>query len=210
MTTTTTSPAAPSPVNEHVHRDRQDWWVPIFRGGWLMIAGAFALVLPPTSGFALALLFAATVFISAGVLLTNGVALRSPLPITQGVLSLGAAAVVALLPQARWQEMVLVIGAWSIAMGAIDVLMLRRHHHVRGRAFLAGAGSLGIIAGVLCIGGVRFNDPLPLWSFGLMALLAGGALVGYGMRRRRRSGHVSAVNAAHRDEERRFEDAHPA
>ena len=48
-----------------------------------------------------------------------------------------------------------------------------------------------------------FAEYLPVSAFGLLAVLSGGALIGYGMRRRRRKGRVSAETSAHRDEEHR-------
>ena len=208
MTSPTTT-AVPLPGrevrHEHAHRDRQDWWVPIFRGGWLLIVGAFALYSPPTTLFALSMFFATAIFISAGVLLTNGIALRSSLPIAQGILSMGIAAIVAFTPQSSWQVIVFAVALWAIAMGVIDIMVVRRHHHVRGHSFLLAAGAISIVAGLLGLAAPAFA--LPVSAFGVLALIAGGSLVGFGMRRRRRSGHTSAASSAHRDEEHR-EHAH--
>lgn len=179
--------------------------MPIFRGGWLVIVGAFALYSPPTTLFALSLFFATAIFISAGVLLTNGFALRSSLPIAQGVLSMGIAAIVAFTPHSYWSVIVVAVALWAIAMGVIDIMMVRRHHHIRGRSFLLAAGAVSIVGGLLGLAASALA--LPVSAFGVLALIAGGSLVGYGMRRRRRSGHTSAANAAHRDEEHR-EHAH--
>lgn len=187
----------------HAHRDAQDWWVPIFRGGWLMIVGLFALYSPPTSLFAVSLLFATAAFISAGVLLTNGFSMRSPMAIGQGVLSMAVAASVAFMPRSMWMLVVLSVALWAIAMGAIDILVANRHAHLRGRSFIAAAGMVSIVGGALGLAAPRFSEYLPVSAFGLLAVLAGGALVGYGLRRRRRKGRVSAETSAHRDEEHR-------
>lgn len=187
----------------HAHRDAQDWWVPIFRGGWLMIVGLFALYSPPTSLFAVSLLFATAAFVSAGVLLTNGVMMRSTMAIAQGVLSMAVAAAVAFMPRDMWQVVVLAVALWAIAMGVIDILVANRHAHFRGRSFIAAAGMVAIVGGVLGLAAPRFAEYLPVSAFGLLAVLSGGALIGYGLRRRRRKGRVSAETSAHRDEERR-------
>lgn len=186
----------------------------IFRGGWLIIVGAFALFSPPISLFALAMFFATAVFISAGVLLTNGAALRSPLPIAQGMLSLAVAATVAFLPRESWQTIVVAISLWAIAMGAVDILSIARHRKVRGRSYLYTAAAVSIAGGVLGLVVIAlgpsvvtwFFAAIPVGSFGILALIAGGSLIGYGLRRRRRKGPVAAANAAHSDEERRSND----
>lgn len=191
--------------NAHnAHRDAQDWWVPILRGGWLMIVGLFALYSPPTSLFAISLLFATAAFMSAGVLVTNGISLRSPIAILQGVLSMAVAASVAFLPHATMGALVILsVALWAIAMGAIDIVVANRHEHLRGRAFIAAAGMVGIVGGVLGLAAPRFSEFLPISAFGLIAVLSGGALIGYGLRRRRRKGRVSAETSAHRDDEHR-------
>jgi uncharacterized membrane protein HdeD (DUF308 family) len=202
--------AAAAPDVHNAHRDAQDWWVPIFRGGWLMIVGFFALYSPPTSLFAVSLLFATAAFVSAGVLITNGISLRSPIAIAQGVLSMAVAAAVAFMPRDMWMLVVLSVALWAIAMGAIDIVIANRHAHMRGRAFIAAAGMVAIVAGVLGLAAPRFSEYLPISAFGLLAVLSGGALVGYGLRRRRRKGRVSAEASAHRDEERRDEERREA
>jgi uncharacterized membrane protein HdeD (DUF308 family) len=189
--------------HHHAHRDAQDWWVPIFRGGWLLIVGLFALYSPPTTLFAVSLLFATAAFVSAGVLITNGITLRSPLAVGQGVLSMAVAASVAFMPRTLWMLVVLSVALWAIAMGVIDIVVANRHSHLRGRSFVAAAGMVSIVGGALGLAAPRFSEYLPISAFGLLAVLAGGALVGYGMRRRRRKGRVSAETSAHRDEERR-------
>jgi uncharacterized membrane protein HdeD (DUF308 family) len=195
--------AAESHGVHNAHRDAQDWWVPIFRGGWLLIVGLFALYSPPTSLFAVSLLFATAAFVSAGVLLSNGVMMRSPMAIGQGVLSMAVAASVAFMPRTLWALVILSVALWAIAMGVIDIIVANRHEHLRGRAFIAAAGMVGIVGGVLGLLAPRFPEYLPVSAFGLLAVLSGGALIGYGLRRRRRKGRVSAETSAHRDEERR-------
>ncbi len=195
--------AADSHGAHHARGDAQDWWVPIFRGGWLMIVGLFALYSPPTTLFAVSLLFATAAFVSAGVLLTNGFSLRSPMAIAQGVLSMAVAASVAFMPSTMWALVIVSVALWAIAMGVIDIVVANRHEHLRGRAFIAAAGMVGIVGGALGLLAVPFSEYLPVSAFGLLAVLAGGALTGYGLRRRRRKGRVSAVASAHADEERR-------
>lgn len=99
------------PIEAHAeagHRDRQDRWVPVFRGGALAAIGASAL----------AQMFAAAVLKTGGVL-------------PQGVLSLAAAALVLAVPQQRWQLIIVAIAYWASTMGAIDLLMVVRHQRVR-------------------------------------------------------------------------------
>lgn len=190
----------------HAHRDAQDWWVPIFRGVWLAIVGLFALYAPPTSFFAVSLLFATAAFVSAGVLLTNGIMLRSGLATAQGVLSMIVAALVAFVPRTDYWALIIVgVAFWAIATGAIDLMIASRHEYLRGKSFIAAAGLVSIVGGLLGLAAPRLSTYLPVSGFGVLALLAGGALIGYGLRRRRRKGRVSAEASAHRDEERRHE-----
>lgn len=195
-------------TREHkIHRDRQDWWVPIFRGGWLVIVGAFALYSPPTSPFTLQLLFATAAFITGGALLTDGLTLRSKLSIAQGVLSMAVAAPAAFLPPDLWIVTVDTIAAWAIAMGAIDLLLVRRHSRIRGGPFLVTAAALSILGGIAGLIVPIVLDNVPIAAFGVVGILAGSSLIGFGLRRRRSKGRMSAVNAAHRQEERRVDEA---
>lgn len=189
----------------HARRDAQDWWVSLFRGGWLIIFGGFALFAPDHYLPSIAAFLATAIFVSGGVLLTNGFMMRSPLPIVQGVLSLVAAAIVAFFPRDAWLFKIVTVSVWAISLGVVDLMMTTRHQALRGRSFLAAAGLVGILGGLLGFFAPRFPGVLPVGLFGLLAVLAGGSLIAYGMRRRRRKGRTSAVASANADEERRHD-----
>ena len=212
----TTTRAYPDPVRDrHVHdkhhtgvhhRDAQDFWVPLFRGAWLVVVGALAFMYPSVSMFALALFFATTAFVSGGAILTDTMWMshKPRIYMTQGIISILIGAIVAFSPQEAAPFVVGAVSAWAIAMGALDLVVVNRHRTLRGRTMITAAGATLILAGLLGFLGLAVPRVLNPALFGALALLAGALLVGYGVRRRRRKGHVSARQSAHADDERRI------
>lgn len=187
------------------HRDAQDWWVPMFRGAWLVVVGVLAFFVPSVSLFALALFFATTAWVAGGAILTDAMWMpsRPKAYFAQGVLSMLIGVVVAFTPHDYWRLVVGAVSLWAIAMAAIDLVVVNRHRSTRGRTVITAAAAVMIIAGLLGFVGLAVPRLLQPELFGALSLLTGGLLIAYGSRRRRRKSHVSAAASAHRDDERR-------
>ena len=165
-------------------RTEQDWWVPLFRGAWLAIAGTVALFAGSVNRPLLSFLFATSALIAGGVLMTNGVGLRLPHAIFQGAVSLAIGLLLLVLPldAERWQATA--IGTWAIIIGGVDVAVAVRQSNERGRVALVVAGGLSVVAGVVALLASRFPALSTLPTFGGLALCIGLALLAHGWARR--------------------------
>jgi uncharacterized membrane protein HdeD (DUF308 family) len=166
------------------------WWTFVARG---LVAIAFGLLafLAPGWGIAiLVALFAAWAIIDGAGSLLTGWRTRGQdrswwLELVEGLIGVAAGAVALALPEFAAQALVLIIGAWSILTGIIEiVLAIRLRRVARGEIWMALAGVASILFGALLLVFPAAGALSLVWLIGAFAVAFGVFEIGLGWRLR--------------------------
>lgn len=160
------------------------WWTITLRGVAAILFGVLALASPATALKSLVLLFGIYA-IADGVLafaLGGSPLVSTAATYAHGLLSIAAGVITLVVPQVTAVALALLIGAWAIVTGILEIVMaIRLRHEIKGEWLLGIEGALSVAFGVML-----FVSPLigalvlALWV-GAYALVMGGMLVGNGL-----------------------------
>jgi uncharacterized membrane protein HdeD (DUF308 family) len=162
------------------------WWTVALRGVAAVLFGLLSLFAPSSAFLTLVILFGVYAIVNGALAL--GLASRAAKPargtmIAQGIVSILAGIVVLVWPQISAIALLVVIAAWAVASGILEVVTAIRLRKQLEHEWLLGLeGALSIAFGVLLImaplAGVVV---LGLWV-GTFALILGGMLISTGFR----------------------------
>lgn len=192
---------------------RRNWGWFVVRGVLALTLGVVAFLFPANALFAFTIVFAA--FAGADGILSLIAGIRGatrkedrwPLLVLRGVLGIAAAVVFVLMPFAMTIGYALatlaLLSAWAILTGALEIAAaVRLRKEIEGEWLLALSGALSILLGI-AVPVLLYLDPgltilSAAWVIATYAIIAGVALIGLGLRlRRRASGKgVSGATAA--------------
>ena len=167
------------------------WWTFIVRG---LLAIAFGLLafLAPGWGIAVLIgLFAAWALIDgAGSLFagfrTRGVDRSWWLEVLEGLVSIAAGVIALLLPADAAQVLVILVAAWAIVTGAIQIwTAIRLRRAIRGEIWLVLAGAASILFGVTLFLFPAAGALSLVWLIGSGAIVFGAFMIMLGWRLRR-------------------------
>jgi uncharacterized membrane protein HdeD (DUF308 family) len=159
------------------------------RGVAALLLGILSLFFPAAAFLSLVILFGAFALVDG--VLAFGLAPKLPgslkyAVIARGVVSILAGSLALFVPGISAFVFVMVIAAWAVASGVLEIVMaVRMRHQLEREWLLALEGGLSIAFGVLL-----FLSPLAgaivlgLW-IGAYALVLGGLLIGTSLRLRR-------------------------
>jgi uncharacterized membrane protein HdeD (DUF308 family) len=166
------------------------WWTFILRGVLAIGFGVLAFLAP---AFGVALLvagFAAWAIIDGAGSLIAGVRTRGQdrswwLEVLGGLIGVAAGVVAIALPDFAAQMLVLIIAAWAIVTGAIEVVLaVRLRRVIQGEVWMALAGVASILFGILLVLFPAAGVLSLVWLIGAFALAFGAFLIGLGWRLR--------------------------
>ena len=132
----------------------RNWWAVALRGVFAVLFGLLALFSPIATIGALVLLFAAYMLVDGAFAIVAGVRAaarheRWGLLFLEGAVNLLAAAAALLVPGLTVLVFVALLGVWSVFSGALMAASAFRLHGTHGRGWLALAGVLSAVWGVL-------------------------------------------------------------
>lgn len=166
------------------------WWTLVVRGVIAIVFGLLAFV-APTFGIAmLVALFAVWALIDGVGSLLAGIRTRGQdrswwIEILEGVVSIAAGVVALLLPGFAAEVLVLLIAAWSIVTGVIEIaLAVRLRRALEGEVWLALAGVASILFGGLILLFPAAGALSLVWLLGSFAIAFGAFLIMLGWRLR--------------------------
>lgn len=166
------------------------WWTLVVRGVIAIVFGLLAFV-APTFGIAmLVALFAVWALIDGVGSLLAGMRTRGQdrswwIEVLEGVVSIAAGVVALLLPGFAAEILVLLIAAWSIVTGVIEIgLAVRLRRALEGEVWLALAGVASILFGALIILFPAAGALSLVWLLGSFAIAFGAFLIMLGWRLR--------------------------
>jgi uncharacterized membrane protein HdeD (DUF308 family) len=167
-----------------------NWWALALRGAIAIVFGLFALLWPGMSLTALVLLFAAFAFIDGLLALIAGIrgfgrADRWGAFLLEGVLGLAIAVVTVVWPAITALVFVVLIAAWAILTGLLELIAaVRLRREVRGEWLLALGGLASLGLGLLLVLNPSAGVVVLLWLIGAYAIVFGLVLIGLGLRLR--------------------------
>ena len=164
------------------------WWTVVLRGVAAVLFGLLALFAPQVVFLSLVLLFGIYAIIDGALALSLGfraAAYPRGAMVVRGLISVAAGFVALFWPGITGFVLLLVIGAWAVTSGILEIVMAVRMRKQLEHEWLLGIeGALSVVFGVLL-----FLSPLAgaivlgLWV-GAYALVIGGMLIGTGFRLR--------------------------
>lgn len=166
------------------------WWAFILRGVLAIIFGVIAFVAPPVTIAALVLLFGAWATVDGVFHIASAIQDRDRsrsfwLAILEGVVSIIAGVLALVFPDVAAASFLLLIAAWSIITGLVEVMMaIRLREQITGELWLAIGGILSILFGVLIFLYPNSGAITIVWIIGAFAIAWGVTLISLGWRLR--------------------------
>jgi len=167
-----------------------NWWALAVRGGLAILFGIVTLVWPGISLTALVLLFAAFALVDGILAIVAGVRgfrrdQRWGAFLLQGILGIAVAVLTVFWPAITALALVLLIAAWAIVTGILEIVAaVRLRREIRGEWLLALAGVASIAFGVLLVLNPGAGALALLWLIGAYAIVFGLLLIGLAFRLR--------------------------
>jgi uncharacterized membrane protein HdeD (DUF308 family) len=166
------------------------WWTFILRGVLAILFGIIAFVSPPTTIAVLVLLFGAWALVDGVFHIAGAIQERTRdrqwwLSVLEGIVSIIVGATALVFPDIAAASILLLISAWAIVTGAVEVVMaIRLREQITGELWLAIAGILSIVFGVLLFLYPQSGAITIVWIIGAYAIVFGIAMIVLGWRLR--------------------------
>lgn len=166
------------------------WWTFILRGVLAILFGVLAFFAPQFGIAILVGLFAAWAIIDGIGNLIAGIRTRGQdrswwLEVLEGLVSVAAGVVALLLPAYAAQVLVLVIAAWAVITGVIEVVMaVRLRRVIENEVWMALAGTASILFGIILVLFPSAGALSLVWLIGSFAIAFGAFLIILGWRLR--------------------------
>ena len=179
-----------------------NWWSLVVRGVAAILFGAAVFLTPELTLDALAALFAAYVIIDGALTLIAGLQERARgqrwgALLLEGIAGIGVGALTLLWSERTVLSLLLLIGAWAVAVGVLQILAVVRLGHLRrGESLLALAGAVSAIFGVVLIVAPIAGISVLGVSIAAYALGWGGLLIALGRRLRTRARRGASAGRA--------------
>jgi uncharacterized membrane protein HdeD (DUF308 family) len=178
------------------------WWTFIVRGVVAIVFGVIALVYPPVGIGVLVGLFAAWAIIDGVNSMLTGIRTRGTdrswwLEILEGVIGVAAGIIALVLPGFAAEILLLLIAAWAILTGVLEIVMaVRLRRVIEGEVWLALAGVASIVFGVVLFLFPAAGALSIVWllagfaiAFGVFLIMLGWRLRGIDQLARRDAAH---------------------
>jgi len=167
----------------------RSWWLILLRGIASILFGIAAFVWPGLTVLALTLLYGA--FAMADGILSLGAALTGSgersIPtwwlVVIGLLGIAAGTVAFLWPGLTAFALVIMIGAWAVAIGVMQIIgAIWLRHEIEDEWLLIAAGILSVLFGVAILLKPGAGALALAWAIGTFAILSGILLVAFALR----------------------------
>jgi uncharacterized membrane protein HdeD (DUF308 family) len=183
----------------------RDWWLVALQGVAAIVFGILALVWPGITLLALVFLFAAYALVDGVLALIRGFRRggEGKRPdwwrVARGVVGVAAGVIAFAMPGITAYALLLVIAAWAIVSGAIELMAAYQFRNVMRREWLLALdGGVAILFGVALIVFPSAGALAVVWLIGAFAILSGVILLALAFRlrdRAQRSGTSAAFQA---------------
>ena len=185
-----------------LERLSRDWWIVALQGVAAIVFGILALVWPGITLLALVFLFAAYALVDGALALIRGFRRGGDgdrpdwWRVARGVVGIAAGVIAFAMPDITTYALLLVIAAWAIVSGGIELMAAYQLRDViRGEWLLALDGVVAILFGVALIVFPSAGALAVVWLIGAFAIVSGVVLlmVAFRLRGRARRAGTSAA-----------------
>ena len=166
------------------------WWAFVLRGVLAILFGVLAFLNVALAAIALVALFAAWAIIDGVTGLIAGWRTRGQdrnwwWSVVEGLLGIAAGIIAVVLPETAAVALVLVIGAWAVITGALEIYgAIKLRAQISGELWLVLAGIGSILFGLLLFIFPTMGVVTLTWLIGGFALVFGVLLIMLGLRLR--------------------------
>ena len=165
----------------------RNWWAIGLRGGFAVLFGLAALLLPGLTLETMVVLFGAYMLVDGVWAITSGLWAASPpergvLLVCEGVLNLVAAGIALFAPVATVVALVYLAGIWAILTGATLFAAAFALRVIDGRWLMALGAAVSILWGALLLYRPITGALVMTWWLGGYAIVFGAALLGLAAR----------------------------
>jgi len=179
----------------------QNWWAIAIRGVCGIVFGLIALFLPGATMLTLVLFFSAYMLVDGifGIVAAVRAAShhqRWGLLVLEGVLNIAVGVIAFIWPGLTAVTFVLLIAAWAIVTGVLEIVAALRLHPEYGRWWLILSGAASVIFGVLLVVAPLAGVIVVTWWIGAFALIFGIMLVVLAFRLRARKDSGAPVGGS--------------
>ena len=179
----------------------QNWWAVAIRGVCGIIFGLIALFLPGATILTLVLFFSAYMLVDGifGIVAAVRAAShhqRWGLLVLEGVLNIAVGVIAFIWPGLTALTFVLLIAAWAIVTGVLEIVAAVRLHPEYGRWWLILSGVASVIFGVLLVVAPLAGVIVVTWWIGAFALIFGIMLLVLAFRLRARKDSGAPVGGS--------------
>jgi uncharacterized membrane protein HdeD (DUF308 family) len=177
----------------------RNWWAIALRGLAAVVFGLIALFVPGAIMLTLAVLFAAYLLVDGVLGIIAAVRAASHherwgLLLFEGVVNIVVGVIAARFPAAAVLGFVLLVAAWALITGVLMLVAAFRLHVSHGRWWLAFAGIVSVIWGVLLVIAPLMGAVVLTWWLGAYAVIFGVMLLVVGFRLRGQHGSHGATS----------------
>jgi uncharacterized membrane protein HdeD (DUF308 family) len=180
----------------------RDWWIIALQGVAAFAFGILTLVWPEITLLVLVFLFAAYALVDGVLALIRSLRRdgKGGRPdwwqVARGVVGIAAGLIAFAMPDITAYALLLVIAAWAIVSGAIELMAAYQLRDViRGEWLLALDGVVAIIFGFLLIAFPSAGALAVVWLIGAFAIVSGVILLALALRLRDRARSVGSSAA---------------
>ena len=179
----------------------QNWWAIAIRGVCGIVFGLIALFLPGATILTLVLFFSAYMLVDGifGIVAAVRAAShhqRWGLLVIEGVLNIAVGVIAFIWPGLTAVTFVLLIAAWAIVTGVLEIVAAVRLHPEYGRWWLILSGVASVIFGVLLVVAPLAGVIVVTWWIGAFALIFGIMLLVLAFRLRARKDSGAPVGGS--------------
>ena len=168
-----------------------NWWALVVRGVLALLVAAAAFFLPGATLAGLVFAFGAYALIDGGFTLLQGLRTRKETsrwwaPVLQGLLGVGAGLVAFFLPQVTGLAILYLVSAWAIMTGVTEIAAaVKLRKEIDNEWLLGLSGLASVVLGLFMFFAPGAGALAWIGLFGIYAAMAGGLLIGVGLRLRK-------------------------
>src|SRR5262249_2276884 len=156
----------------------RNWWALALRGALAVLFGVAAFVLPGLTVAFLIALFGVYAFIDGVLAIVAGVKAaehheRFGSLLLRGIAGMAVGVVAFILPGATAFILTLMIGAWAIVTGLLEIVAAVRLHRAHGEWLLIVNGVLSVVFGLLLVVVPALGMLTLVWIVGSYAIVFG-------------------------------------
>ena len=169
----------------------RNWWALALRGGLAVLFGVAAFVVPGLTVAFLIALFGAYALIDGALAIVAGVKAaehheRFGSLLLRGILGIAAGLVAFILPAATAVVLTLMIGAWAIVTGVLEIVAAVHLHRAHGEWLLIANGVLSVLFGLFLVVAPALGILTLVWIIGGYAIVFGAIMLVLAFRLRAR------------------------